>query len=527
MNGYFQLICEEGITRLQIFPPTNAGESVNLGEIVEYLSSRNIVYDNQVLHSVTGKQEPYTVIINNVSHMEERESYKLMVSSDKMIATVRFYPPSVNGGKMTKSEFIDDLAFKGIKFGIQEEEISKYFENRRYCEDIIVARGKEPRHGTDAYIEYYFNTDLKAKPTLKDDGSVDFFNLNTINHCHKGDIIARLFPEDMGEAGTNLMGERLKPRDVKKKMLKYSRNVTLSEDKLSMISEVDGHVTLVDEKVFVSDILFVDNVDNATGNIEYDGSVQVKGNVCANFSVKSRGNIEVQGVVEGAFLEAGGNITIARGMNGMNRGTLRAKGNIVAKYMENTTATAGGYVSSESILHSTVQAGTEVTVSGKRGFITGGRVCATNAITVKTLGSPMGVDTIVEVGANPTTKTRIQELQKEIMEATKVEKSVQPILTSTQQKLAKGVKLSPEQIQYMKSLIFLSKEKTKEIEEKMAEMDGLQEFIGNMSGASVNVTGVVYGGTRVCIGDLSMIIKSEMQYCKFIKMDGEVKMTAL
>jgi uncharacterized protein (DUF342 family) len=527
MNGYFQLIYEDGVTKLQVFPPTNGGEAANLSEIVEYLSSRNIAYDNRALHSLMGRAEPYTAIINNVTGLEERENYKLMVSQDRMIATARFYPPSVNGGKMTKREFIDDLGFKGIKFGIQEEEIDKYFENRRYCEDIIVARGKEPRHGTDAYIEYYFNTDLKVKPTLKDDGSVDFFNLNTINHCHKGDIIARLFPEDMGEAGTNLMGERLKPRDVKKKMLKYSRNVTLSEDKLTMISEVDGHVTLVDEKVFVSDVLSVDNVDNATGNIEYDGSVQVRGNVCANFSVKSKGNIEVQGVVEGAFLEAGGDITIARGMNGMNRGILRAQGNIVARYMENTTAIAGGYVSSESILHSTVQAGTEVTVSGKRGFITGGRVCATNTVTVKTLGSPMGVDTIVEVGANPTTKIRIQELQKEIMEATKVVKSVQPILTSTQQKLAKGVKLSPEQIQYMKSLIFLNKEKTKEIEEKMAEMDGLQDFIGNMSGACVNVTGVVYGGTRVCIGDLSMIIKSEMQYCKFIKMDGEVKMTAL
>ncbi|NLL76204.1 MAG: DUF342 domain-containing protein [Clostridiales bacterium] len=527
MNGYFQLICEEGTTKLQVFPPTDGGDPVNVSEIVEYLSNRGIPYDNQALHFITRKKDPFLITINNVTSIEEREGYKLTISPDKMIAVARFYPPSLNGENMTKSEFLDDLGFKGIKFGILEEEVNNYFAKRRYCEDIIVARGREPRHGSDAYIEYYFTTDLKAKPTLKEDGSVDFFNLNTINHCHKGDEVARLFPEDHGEAGMNLMGERLKPRDVKKKMLKYSRNVTLSEDKLSLISEVDGHVALVDDKVFVSDVLAVDNVDNSTGNIDYEGSVQVKGNVCANFSVKARGNIEVQGVVEGAYLEAGGNITIARGMNGMNRGVLRAQGNIVAKYMENTTATAGGFVASESILHSKVQAGTEVTVSGKRGFITGGRVCATNSITVKTLGSPMGVDTIVEVGANPATKTRIQELQKEIMEATKVIKSVQPILTSTQQKLAKGVKLSPEQIQYMKSLIYLSREKTKEVEEKTAEVDGLQEFIGNLTGAQVIVTGMVYGGTKICIGDVSLIIKSEMQYCKFLKADGEVKMSAL
>lgn len=439
MNGYFRLVCEEKRTCMQIMPPTEGGEPAAVSEMTEYLTNRNIPYDNQALYSVIGKKEACAVVINLDKRMEERESYKLTISPDKMQATVRFYAPSKNGEKMTEKEFLDDLNFKGIKFGIREDEIRKFFEHRRYCEDLLVAEGKEPRHGSDAHIEYYFNTDLKARPTLKDDGSVDFFHLNTINHCHKDDVLAKLFPEDPGEAGTNIMGESIKPRDVKKAVLKYGRNITISEDKLSMISKVDGHVTLVDDKVFVSDVLTVENVDNSTGDIEYEGSVQINGNVCANFSVKARGNIEVTGVVEGAYLEAGGDIIIARGINGMNRGVLKAKGNIVVKFMENTSATANGYIHAESILHSTVQAGSEITVSGKRGFITGGRVCATNGITVKTLGSQMGADTIVEVGADPTIKTRIQDLQKEIAEATRVIRSVQPLLTATQQKLAKKV----------------------------------------------------------------------------------------
>lgn len=527
MNGYFRLVCEEKRTCLQIMPPTEGGEPAAVSEMTEYLSNRNIPYDNQALYSVIGKKEACAVVINLEKGMEERESYKLIVSPDKMQATVRFYAPSKNGEKMTEKEFLDDLAFKGIKYGIREDEVHKFFAHRKYCEDLVIAEGKEPRHGADAYIEYYFNTDLKARPTLKEDGSVDFFHLNTINHCHKDDVIAKLFPEDPGEAGTNIMGESIKPRDVKKAVLKYGRNITISEDKLSMISKVDGHVTLVDDKVFVSDVLTVENVDNSTGDIEYEGSVQINGNVCANFSVKARGNIEVTGVVEGAYLEAGGDIIIARGINGMSRGVLKAKGNIVVKFMENTTATANGYIHAESILHSTVQAGSEITVNGKRGFITGGRVCATNGITVKTLGSQMGADTIVEVGADPTIKTRIQDLQKEIAEASRVVKSVQPLLTATQQKLAKGVKLSPDQVQYMKSLIVLSQTKTKEVETKSNEMDELQDSIGNLINAQVVVTGIVFPGTRICIGDVSMVVHTEMQYCRFIKSEGDVKMTAI
>lgn len=527
MNGYFRLLCEENRTCMQVMPPTDGGEPVTLSELTEYLNNRNINFNNQSLYAISGKKEACAVVLNRDKCLEERESYKLTVSPDKMSASVRFYPPSKAGERMTEKEFLSDLNFKGIKSGIRKEIIGDYFKQRKYCKDLVIAEGKEPRQGTDAYIEYYFNTDLKVRPTLKADGGVDFFHLNTINHCHKDDVIARLFKEDPGEAGMNIMGETIRPRDVKKSVLKYSRNIAISEDKLTMISQVDGHVTLVDNKVFVSDVLTVENVDNSTGNIDYEGSVHINGNVCANFEVKARGNIEVTGVVEGAYLDAGGDIIIARGINGMNRGILRAKGNIIVKFMENTSATANGYVSAESILHSTVSAGSEITVNGRRGFITGGRVCATNCITVKMLGSPMGADTIVEVGADPTIKMRIQDLQKEISEAAKVVKSVQPLLSATQQKLARGVKLSPEQIQYMKSLIALSRSKTKEVEAKTSEMDQLQDSIGNLAGAQVVVTGEVFQGTRICIGDVSMVVHSEMHYCRFIKADGDVKMTAI
>lgn len=527
MNGYFRLICEEKNTYLQVAPPTDGGEPVSVVEIMDYLSARNISYNSQAIYALAGKKEPVKVKLDNEKHLEERESYKLELSADKMQAVVRFYPPSKNGEKMSKSEFISDLNFKGIKFGILEDAIDSYFNKRRFCEDIVVAVGEPPRHGDDARIEYYFSTDLKARPTLKEDGSVDFFHLNTISHCHKGDVLAKLFPEDPGDVGTNVMGERLKPREVKKKKLKFGRNITLSEDKLTITSDVDGHVTLVDDKVFVSDVLTVENVDNSTGDIDYEGSVQVNGNVCANFTVKARGNIEVSGVVEGAYLEAGGDIIIARGMNGMGRGELKANGNIVAKFMENTTATARGYVSAESILHSNVQAGDEVTVSGRRGFITGGKVCASNSVTVKTLGSAMGADTIVEVGADPTLKSRIIDLQKEIAEAARVVKSVKPLIDASQQKMAKGIKLSPEQIQYMKSLIALSQLKKKEVDDKTNEMEQLQDSLGNMTNAQVVVTGEVFQGTKIAIGDCSMVVPNEMQYCRFIRSGGEVKMTAI
>ena len=97
-----------------------------------------------------------------------------------------------------------------------------------------------------------------------------------------------------------------------------------------MYSKVDGHVELTDGKVFVSDTFEVlADVDTSTGDINYDGNVHIKGNVRTGFCVRAKGDIIVDGVVEGAELYSDGQIILKRGIQGMNRGLLQAKGNII------------------------------------------------------------------------------------------------------------------------------------------------------------------------------------------------------
>ena len=214
-------------------------------------------------------------------------------------------------------------------------------------------------------------------------------------------------------------------------------------------------------------------------------------------------------------------------MNGMAKGMLKAGDNVIAKFIENSKVSAGGYVSTESILHSEVMAGTEIIVSGRKGFITGGRVCATNLIQVKTLGSPMGADTIVEVGADPGVKMRLQQLQKLVVENKKTIDSVHPVLSATAQKLSQGVKLKPDQIKYFQEMLQQEKQKKQEMEEALKEMEGLQQLLDESAAAKIEVTGEVFGGTRICIADVSMVVKNSMTYCKFVKSQGDVKMVSL
>ena len=341
-NGYFQLVNAPGGYGLQIFQPKDGGADVNLQEVLNYLERESVPYDPMAIKKAILSGEDTVCFLERKDCPALEETYSIEVSQDNMQVILRFYPASQSGKRTTMDSVIRDLRYRNVVYGIQMNVLQDHFmSDGIYGTDLIVAKGKEPRHGTDASVRYYFNTDVHAQPTLKDDGTVDYFHLNMINPCRKGQLLAEIIPEDEGEYGITVQGAKIRPRQVKKAHLEFGHNIEISEDRKKLTSLVDGHVSLVEGKVFVSDVYEVENVDLSTGNIEFEGSVQVRGNVSSNFEIRAGGNVIISGVVEGACIEAGGNIIIARGMNGMAKGILKAGGNIVAKFLENATVSAG------------------------------------------------------------------------------------------------------------------------------------------------------------------------------------------
>ena len=529
-NGYFQLVnLPSGGYGIKFFPPKDEGEPIGVNEVVAWLDAQKLPYEMGSLKQFIQSGKEIVCRLGRDECPVINETYDIQISEDNMFAVVRFYPPSEGGARLSFNEFLSSLRYKNIISGIQLSEMQEHFQSDGlYCTNLLVAQGKAPKQGTDARIEYLFNTDLRIQPTMNEDGSVDYFNLNIINHCHKGDVLARIIPEVEGEYGMNIMGTRIKPRDVKKAYFKYGNNIVVTEDQMAIKSEVDGHVMLVDDKVFVSDVYEVENVDNSTGNIDFNGSVKVNGNVASNFEVRASGNVIIRGVVEGAHIYAGGNIIISKGMNGMAKGTLEAGGNIIARFIESAKVVAeNGYVNSESILHSNVTAGDEVVVNGKKGLVTGGHVQASNRIEVKTLGAEMGASTVVEVGVNPKLKTEYIELQRTVNELKKAVNSAQPILSNFAEKRARGINFSPEQINYIKETIKNMEVNKKLLEKKNDDLLSLQQVFESQRRAVVEVTGEAYPGTTIVIGDVSMTLQSSYKYCRFIREAGEVKMAPL
>ena len=523
MNGYFQLITMPNSTGIKVFAPTDDGEALQYDVVKAYLDERSISYRPPVLNEAVTEANGEIVVLNDNPTFPERESYRLTISRDRMEASVFFYASSEGAENMSPREFIEDLTFKNVVFGIDSEAITQYFSDREYCKEFVVAKGKKTREGSNAKIEYLFKTNLRATPTMHEDGSVDYFNLNIINHVKKDTQLAVLTPEDPGDPGQNIYGEVLRPHPVKPLRLAGGKNTYLSDDGLALFAAIDGHVTIKDNKVTVSNVIAFENVDVSTGNINYDGSVEVKGTVAAGFSIKAGANIHVKGVVEGASLNAGSDIILERGINGMGKGEIKAGGNIITKFIENANVTAKGSITSESILHSNVASGTEITVKGKKGFIAGGRVTATDRIIAKDLGSDMGATTIIEVGADPKLKVRIRELNKAISDSTKRLETIKPTVESITKRLRSGAQLSPDQTRQAQQLITMNKVLVTQIEKNSSELETLQQKLADSKEAYVVVEGTAYPGITINIADQHLTLKTESTYCKFFLKDGIVK----
>ena len=528
-NSYFKPVIENDAFYLEFFPAMEGGKNLDVKEVISYLSNQGYFdYDMRSLNQAVTVSEPEKVYVGRSKGRTINEIIDVSLSLDNMLVRCRFYPASDGGREITREDIEDALKHEKVVYGVDENMINSLLQTREYCTEYLIGKGKPPTLGKDAKIEYYFSTHKSLKPKHNEDGSVNYHDLNIISTVEKDQLIARMIPSVPGESGWDVLGGELRPRDVQNVKFSYANNIRVSEDGMQLYSEVTGHASLVQGKIFVSGVYEVPaDVDNSIGDINYPGNVYVKGNVKSGFIIHANGDIIVDGVVEGAQLYAGGQIILKRGIHGMGKGLLSAKSNVVTKFIEGATVKSAGYVETESIIQSDVSANTEVIVSGGKGLIRGGNVRVGKKVAARVIGSTMGIATHIEVGVEPKKLERYNKLQQEAKDIGKKIEMIRPILLNYSEKLKAGVVIPPEKVHYMKTQVLALKTLQKQFAPINEEVNRLRmEFI-EAGRAKVEVQDVIYPGVTIKISELTLTTKRERQYCQFVKENGEIKVKNL
>lgn len=527
-DGFIDFEIHEDGLYLLVFAPQGEGRKITIEEVVDTLGRRGIKEYNldEVKLAVNSTMEKAVRKISDQTELTPiNESITVEIAKNKMFAAIVFTPPENGGKSVTAEDILSNIERNGITFGINHQEIKEAVEEKRYYHKYLVAQGIEAVHGENGTLEFHFNAEKRdIKPKIRDDGTVDFHNLDLIEIVMEGQILVTMIPPKEGITGMNILGKEIVAAKGKKAILPKGKNVKISEDGLQLIAEISGQVNMSNGKVNIYPTYEAPaNVDNSTGDISFIGNVVVKGNVITGFSINAGGNVEVHGVVEGAAIRAEGDIILHRGMQGMGKGVLIAGGNVVAKYIENSSVSATGDVQCEAVMHSNIRCGGSLEVNGKKGLLVGGVVKAGKEVVAKVIGSPMATITEIEVGIDPTILERYKSIKQELTELKKeLVKTEQVIDLLNRAKEAN--KLTDDKrdmlVKSIRTKVFLSnkltsvKNEINEIEPQLEEKDD----------GKVRSYGIIHPGVKVTIGTACMYVREDLKYCSLYKDKADIRL---
>ena len=407
----------------------------------------------------------------------------------------------------------------GISYGVKQDKISQMVEQQIYDQEVLVAEGQMPEDGVDGYYEYKFDMNFSKKPKLKPDGSVDYWSIKMVEIVTEGQIIAEYHKSVQGKDGVDLRGKPILAKRGRDLVPLRGKGFERSEDGLVYTSLMDGKIEMSGERIVILPVYEINgDADLSVGNIDFRGDVIIHGTVCSGLTVKATGTVTIDGIVEGANIEAGKDIVLRSGVMGASRATIMANGNISAKFFEYTRVHANGTIQADVFLNCQVSCGESIVLNGKKASIIGGEVGAIESIEVDTLGSEGEVRTHVKIGNDMATKRRISVLQNKIkIEKTNLAKIEEGL------KILKDMKNDPRRTDLLRVKI----RDTALLAGDEAELEKLLDQIERARGGVVRVTGNVYPGVRVDIDELRVLVKEQQERLEFVREQDKILMCAL
>jgi hypothetical protein len=388
-----------------------------------------------------------------------------------------------------------------------------------------VAVGKVPEKGKDGYFIYHVSNPDEAKgPAILEDGSVEYVRTTEYTIVENGDLLAEYVPATFGVFGFTVENEMRTPTKGKEQPPLRGRGFRVEDGKY--YSVLHGKVDLTDRGIYVTNTLDIKgDVDMSFGHINFDGDVNIKGDVHSGMLIKASGSIEIKGHVGNCFINAGKDITIQQGMQGKFSGKLKAGGNIYCKFFENTSAEAKGDIRVRSVLHSKLQAEGKIIVEGRDSVVLGGSLHAIQGIEVAEAGNEVEVPTVLSAGVLRKTLMRNQELDVLIKEVEKqletLDGGVKKMETIPSELMTR--ELEEKRMKIVQAKVIKSMEH-KQLRDEKAKGEAL---IQAGRGAQIVVQKVIYPGCKVEIAGMPMLLRETAKHVKFLVKDGNVQASLL
>ncbi|MCR8642165.1 FapA family protein [Paenibacillus sp. N1-5-1-14] len=453
---------------------------------------------------------------------------QISMSEDKLTAYLQFsnVPDTFH---VTVDQLQECLRSNQVTHGIDMNQLGVIASDPKpflYAK-TIVARGSKSIDGRNGSIKLLHDLgNSNKKPQELEDGTVDYKELITISNVRSGQIIGQRYLPTEGTPGRSVTGEIIKSKAGKNVRFKLGKNVVLDNEEMTLYASISGMVTRSDrDRINVFPVYEVNgDVDYNVGNIDFIGTVVIRGNVLPGFKIKASGDIRITGSVEAAELDAEGSIDISGGVLGQSKARVKALGNVKSSFIQDAYIEAGGNITaSQSIMHSTILAGNSVLCSGAKGLIVGGTIQAGEIVTCRTMGNMMSTTTVVEVGVLPEQRNELVRLKAQLKVAMDNLDKTNKALAMLDQMAMVG-QLSADKMALRIKLSNTKKQVFTEQHEMKDRILELEKVLEDSENAKVHVIGNIYGGVKIVIGRYIKYLKDPIARVTFTLSDGDISL---
>jgi hypothetical protein len=439
--------------------------------------------------------------------------YDIRVAEDQLTATVRVDP----GSTINAPQLIAQLKRAGIQFidevtilTAAKEPTPAEGEKPAESRTIVVARGQPAVEDVPEKL-------VKIEPSAVTEQAPSHYERVQIDTVNAGDAIAEVVPAVIGRDGVDVFGRPIKRRRLAQP-ISPEEGATREGDQMKATRagrcRIDGNRIRVEPRLDIPC-----DVNFATGNIRFDGDVNIRGSVLDLFLVGSTADIHIGGAVEAAHVHAGADITVGGGIAGKDKGQVTAGGSIKCRYVSNGHVAAGGNLKiAGEIANSRVITGGRVIAES--GTILASHVTANGGVSCRTLGSPAFVKTTVEVGHDHALRefaaNLLPELNRCLSNVQHMRDVIQPLLRDRK-------RLSAAERDKATELLYSAARTDQELAGKLAAFREAFERSAAKCKAEVRVSDMLYSGVTVRLPGMSATVSQTIRGPVLIAAGGERK----
>lgn len=469
-------------------------------------------------------------LVERVIGQRRDGEFQVTVTDDLMAAHLTLIPPL--GGKSAVPAVGDALRAAGIVYGIQQDALDAALA-AGHCEHLLIAKGDPPQEGVATGFESVFAG--QAEAAIDEHAVIKLTDLSHLLLVHPHDPLMRRHPPVPGKDGINIRNEVVPPEPLDDEPFAADLQGAAPdpEDPDLLVATLAGQPVVVGNGVKVNPVLDVANVDLETGNISFEGTLNVAGDIRSGMRVNVTGDVMVMGTVEAADITSGGNVVVGGGIIGRTEGRagtfqalpadtarIRCSGTLQALFAENAHLEAGDSIRiGREASHCELMARKGIFIGkpgAKGGHLVGGTAQATEQVECVVLGSAAGGKTRVKVGVDPYLDEVIlgkrQRVQNKVADLDRV-LLLQQYLKQNPHKDQGGIgeKTAKTRLQLLGEIAALNEE----LDRLGAQQETVQQ-------ARVKVHKAIYFGSEIHFGRKVLQVQDDLGAATVRLQDGEI-----